>query len=159
MGHTDIVYSLLKLKNQKYIASCGQKEINFWGTQDYKRKKNIQGVYCRWNNSLAELNEKIIVGDVRMVVVINTQTLQIEAKIKISCGGYIYSIIKMDEANIICGSEKGELIKINTIAYQSTLLNGFAHSKCIFDLLQVDKNLFVSSGLDNSIKFWEIPDE
>lgn len=158
-GHTAPICSIIELKNKKYIVSGSydDKSLKFWDTQNYKCEHNIDNVTCWFRNSLLEVEDnRIIVGGLNEVTIINFITFQVENKIHFfeEYAGSILCFLELNEGNILCGCESGTLALIDINIYQLLSVKDEAHKGYITGLIRLNDFAILSSSFDKSIKLW-----
>lgn len=155
--HVQNVKSIIELKNCKFIVSGGEdKKIRFWSNTNYKCEKIINNVYCRWNDSMIEVGDKLIVGGHELTI-INLNTYEIEKKMKFDGVSDICSLLHCERGNVLCGCKIGEywsLISVDVIQYQYLDIKRGVHSQYIRNLLKLKNKIIVSCSVDNTIKVW-----
>ena len=112
------------------------------------------------NNSLYQIDkDRVIVGGVNEIYIVNIDKCLIEDIVKIISNNYtirtVNSFIKLgDNKTILCGCCVGLfcLYNIETKEYKITRKN---HKGLINDLLQINNNTFLSCSFDKTIRVWK----
>ena len=153
--HTSLI-SIIQLKQNGHLVSgSSQSKLNFWNLDTYQRVHTIRGVSCVWRNGMVEVsNNKLVVGGTGQLTVINSNTYQIEALIKVAASDRIFSIFELRDKTILCGFGKG-FYQLNMLNYTSVFQKELAHEHNILSLYPVDNFTFFSSSFDNFIKKWK----
>lgn len=149
-GHFDTVNTMLQLKRKSTFIS-GALDLIIWDLKTYKCDKVISNIECK---SLLELaNETIIVGGCEAITVLSTTTYEIIQKIA-CCMPYLISLMELRDGKILCGSEEGSFC-VCDIESKDIYIKFMAHHKCIFSLLYLNDNQFISCSDDCTIKVWD----
>ena len=161
-GHTNDIYSLIELKNRKYIVSGSEdKTIRFWNNKTYKCDFLVRNVYCCFRNSMIEIDKsRILVGGNNEYFIINALTFQLECQIEFdneesNSIGYVNAFIEIDGGSLLFGCENG-LIHVDVLEGKIIQLKKDAHKEDIRDLVMLSDGKFASCSDDETIKIWSI---
>ena len=154
-GHTYPVFALVQLKRKETLISGAKyNSLRSWDLSIYQCTTIINKVECCYKNSMIEIdNQRIVVGGLNKITIINTDKYMIEHIIQNDKLDYVYSLMKLRNGNILCGCEYG-IMCIYDIHKESFLfINEAKSNNCdILDLFQINEHQFISSA--NVIKKW-----
>ena len=154
-GQEEPITSILQLKGKEIASSYNN--LCEWNLSTYQCESIINHIQCFYINCLIQLDDnRIIVGGIPQISVINITTFLIEQKLiqdKSSCNFRALMILR--DGNILCGCHEGMIaiynLKLNTLEIKDIK----AHSFYISCFLRIDNHHFISSSGDNTIKVWE----
>lgn len=159
-GHTEFVQNVIELKSKDYLVSAGNLTIRFWDNQTYKCKQVIKGIDCSSPNSMVESqNNKLIVGGINGIVVINSATLDFELKVKENLKD-VTSFFPLREKEILCGcnfnGKTGSIVKIGFGNFEYSICGEKTniHDNCITSIAILN-NYLITCSLDKTIKIFE----
>ena len=153
-GHTDDVRSIIQLKDKDILISeSDDNTLRKWNLLTYQCDKIINNVWC-YKNSLLEIdNNRIIVGGIGIITIVNISNDIIEHQIENDKLSYVYSFVQLRDGNILCGCENGLIclydIKLNTLSFREKEI----HYSEVYCLLNLNKYQFISCSFE--IKVWE----
>ena len=156
-GQDKSVSSILYIKERDIIIS-GEwgKILRLWNMSTYQCITVIEGVLCYSFNSLYQIDkDRVIVGGMNEVYIVNIDKCVIEKTIKEESFGYVHCFLKLRDNNtILCGCDDGLFCfyDMNTEEYRTTENN---HDGQIYDLLLIKDNTFLSCSGDKTIKLWK----
>ena len=156
-GHEGAISSIIQLKNKEIIlsGSCYDNTLRVWNVSSYQCETIITNIQCWWSNCMLELEfNKVIVGEMKKITVINLDSYQIEQRNKHQKLNVVYSLMVLKDDKILCGNNKGTFciydIKLNTIEKINTSFDTY-----ISGLLSIDQQTFISCSLGRNIKVWK----
>ena len=156
--------NILQINENKLVSSSVESNyIKFFDIkQDFEEITTIKNISVNWSWNSMEMINKIILligGSYNNgIYLIDTNNYQIISNILKDLG--IYSIIKLNNGNILIGCKSGKdndsLIEYkydnnNLIKIKS---KEKAHSNFITGLKQMKDGIIISYSADNSIRFW-----
>ena len=146
--------SLLYIKERNILISGGiLEELRLWDMSTYQCGK-IGGVFCGYINALCQIeSNRVIVGGMYTINIVNIDSYVIEKTIKNNELGYVHCFLKFRNSNtILCGCGKGIFCcyDIITEEYKISYNN---HSFQINDMLLIDECHFISCSKE--IKLWK----
>ena len=157
-GYCNCVNSLLYIKESDIMISGSWDDtLRLWNMTTYQCYKVIEGVECRWNNSIYQIDkDRVIVGGYYTFSIVNIDKCVLEKKIEDESFGDVPCFLKLrDNHTILCGCNDNGLFcfyDMNTEEYKITKNN---HRDYITDLLKIDDNTFLSCSYDRTIKVWK----
>lgn len=154
-GTTTWANSLIELKNKKYFVSCSYYiNLSFWDNVTYDCVKTIKQICCFNRNSLVEIKGKIFVGGINYISVVNSSTMQLEAKIKLEEIKSFYSFLNIGSYDLLCGCEEGDMFQVDINEYKIIGFKEHAHLGNVTCLLMANNKYIISSSDDKTIKIW-----
>lgn len=157
-GHTGFIKNLIELKGKNYICSCGKDStLRFWNTSNFSCEKVVKGISCCSNNALAEIQgNQLLIGD-KVIMIVDLQTFQLKTKIKLNDVKIrkAYCFLELGDNTVLCGIEKGMLVKIDLNEYKTLDVIENAHKERITGLIEYNNN-FISCSNDCEIKIWNL---
>ena len=99
--------------------------------------------------------DRVIVGGNDTLSIVNIDKCEIEKTIKDDSFENFTSLLKLrDNKAILCGGKAGNFLffDMKKDEYKITKKN---HNDCVYDLLLIDDNTFVSCSGDSIIKVWK----
>ena len=162
--HTNAVFSIIELKNKKsFVSGGGDKTLRFWNNETYECEKVIEGVWCCNSKSLIEIESgRLVVGGSsgKVITIVNSNNYTVEKQIEESSLAFVYSLIELDDGTVLLGCKNGEnegsLVNVDIKNGKVLKIKDDAHSRYIFGLLKINKNIIITCSQDHSIKIWNI---
>ena len=155
-GHNNLVTSILYIKERDIMISCSYDRTFVWNMSTYQCVTVLTEVKCTLSNALFEIDkDRILVGCNSQFFIVNIDKCVIEKTIKDKSQGYVKCFLKLrDNKTILCGCSNGIIgvYDMKTEEYKITKNN---YKSEITDLLLIDKNHFMSSFNDSTIKVWK----
>ncbi len=154
LNHSDIVWSILFLKDKNILISSGNFGSNLWNFNNFELIKHIKDVKCRLWNSLARIDEnRIIIGGYKSLNIISLfKKIKIkEIKIPFDCFGI--KIIE-DKKIFFVGGESKDILIFRNDNYECIQIIKNAHDSDIGGFVELKNNYICSFSNDNSIKVW-----
>lgn len=159
-GHNDIIKSVIEISNKKYFisgSSGNEGSIKFWNSMSYECEKTVNDICC-WSDGLIEIStessERLFVGGVFQVNIIDLLTKEFITKIIIKDVGSIFYFVEIGEINkILCGTSEGYIMLLDKFEYEYNFKEK-AHYSAVTRLLIKDEYI-LSCSKDGSIKIWE----
>ena len=116
----------------------------------------IDKVKCCLMNSLLEIdNNRIIVGEKKVITIVNISNDIIEHQIKNDELYDVCSFVQLRDGNILCGCYNGLIclydIKLNTLSFREDKI----HYEEVYCLLNLNQYQFISCSYSKEIKVWE----
>lgn len=157
------IFSILELKNKKYVLSSTIDNVKVWNKQTYKCEKVIFDRYSLASNScnMIELEKGIvIIAASGRVIKIDTEKLQFVSETKIdflACCQTVFSLTYISNGLCLCGTgkeESGALFIFDANQDKYLIIKRAAHSSLIFSLLLIKNDLIFSCSEDGTIKVW-----
>jgi len=150
-GHTNYVYSLIKINEATIVSGSYDKSIKVWNIDSGECLKTLlghkNGIKC-----LLKLNDTTIVsGSTDMAVKIwNVETGECLNTL-LGHTDSVYSLSKLYETSIVSGSSDNsiKIWNVNSVDCLKTLVG---HKDCIRCLLNINENTIVSGSSDYSLK-------
>ena len=149
--------SIIQIKNKDILISGGlEKMLYKWNLSTYQCESKIKDVQCYDSNSLLELeNNRIIVGGLKEISIVNIFNDSIEHQITNDKLSIVSSLIQLRDGNILCGCSDGLMcvydIKSNTLSFKADKMHD-DHVSC---LVNINKYQFISGSFDKTIKVWK----
>lgn len=156
-GHRRLISSLIELKNKScFVSGSVDGTIRFWNNSTYECERIIENVECWSNNSLVEIDNKLIVGEDNGVSIISCFELCLQCKIKFSNNiGDIFSIIDLNDGTFLCGSEEGCFVQIDIKECKLLSVKFKAHSDIVRCLGLYNENKIISCSREKVISVWK----
>lgn len=155
VGHRKSVYSIIELRNQKYIVSAGfDNTLRFWNNSTYECEKVIENIPCVGNTNLIQVDDyRLAIGNTRLEI-FSLRNFKVENSVVIEKLGSVGAILKIEEGIILCGWGKG-LVRIDVAKSQILNIQIDAHDQKISCISQSNGHLLASSSIDGLIKIWD----
>ena len=158
-GHSSYVKSLLYIKERDVMLSGSwDMTLCLWNMSTYQCITVIEGVDCRFTNSLYQIDkDRVIVGGDKSFSIVNIDKCVIENRIKDESLRWVCCFLKLrDNKTILCGCKYGIFCfyDMKNEEYKITK-NNHNDYDYINDLLLIDDNTFLSCSWDNTIKVWK----
>ena len=149
------ISSFIQFNPHEYLIVASRKEIIKFNMKEQICESSNTSVSCLYRNSLLQIDkERVILGKVNVIYLVNVNTMEIENTINKEIG-YVLSFCLLNKNFAICGCGTGKIglynIKENTIELKQT-----EHKNLITSLVALDSNGFISGGLDNMLFHWKI---
>lgn len=158
--HKYPVYSFIELKTAKHIMSCSyidnSYEITVWNNQSYQREAVITNLkFSFGNQNMLELDDnRVAIGGIDFVHVIDTKTFQVRSQISIE-DSFIDAVVEVGNGLILCGCSNGSLYQVDVNKNKVVSSNSTAHGSNIKFLLILSNAAVVSCSNDHTIKIWK----
>ena len=146
--------SLLYIKERNIMISGGISEsLRVWDMSTYQCDKMIEGVFCCYINALCQIDSnRVIVGGMYTIYIVNIDTYVVEKKITDKQLGYVNCFLNFRDSNtILCGCGIGQFCLYDIIKEQYSITDN-NQSTQINDLILIDDCHFISCSKD--IKLW-----
>lgn len=155
-GHSDWVRTMLILKDKSTIVSCGaghDKTIRFWKTTNFKCEKIMENFWFQAKYSIIEIsNNRIMIGQSRLIVVINVAVFQVETTVVNEKFGGVSCFGKIDENDIIFSSNNGTLFDLHVKQFKIVASKETLDAEEINSFVIDSGKIFFSS--DHKIFIW-----
>lgn len=159
-GHKGFIESIVKLRNSDVIVSgsssiIGDSSIRFWLLNSSFCEGVINDVECYSKNNLIEVRDGLVLsgGEYKIYFIDAIGKKLIKT---VDYLNTIYSMIQVDEENILAGDRWGRLLSFN-INDDSLILVNSVHNSTVNDIIWLsnnEKRLITCSG-DQTIKVWD----
>lgn len=157
--------AFIELKNNCYIVvyETEKREIYgrliFFNTKTYEREHIIEDIECNDDvDNLYEAKNKLIFGGGITISIVDTKSFILERKIRIEGLDGLFAYLLIDDETLICGCNigndfEGSFLKIHLKRLE---LLGFQKNigKTINQIIQINKNSFVTLSRGGQIKIW-----
>ena len=157
VNHTEKVTSIIQLKNKEILisgATDSDSALRVWNTHTYDYEKIIMKVQCCYRNGLIEINNnRLCVGGQNRISIINLIQYSIEKIITDESLGFILCFEIID-TNMLCGTEKGKLYKVDLLTFEGMIVNEKAHHNHISSIQKINDRLIASGSWDKNIRLW-----
>ena len=154
-GHFD-VRSIIQLKDKDILISGNNNNIlRKWNLLTYQCDTIIKNVNCFDSNSLLEIDKnRLIVGGINEITIVNISNDIIEQQIKNNRLGYVFSLVQLANGNILCGCKGGLICLYDVKLYTITFREDKIHDNNVTCLLNINKYQIISCSWDYTIKIW-----
>jgi WD40 repeat protein len=154
LSHSNIVWSILVLKDKNLLISCGYDGTRIWNNNNLELIQYFKSVKCRLRNGLSRMDDDtIIIGGYQIMNVISLSKNVILAQIKIPFDCYGIKIIEEKRIILVGGDSKDFVIyKSDSYEYIKTIKN--AHNDNIKGFVEFKNGLIASFSEDKTIKIW-----
>lgn len=156
-GHTDIVWTIIEVKERHILASISyDKNLLIWSLLTYQCVSVIRGVDCLSNNSVVRKDiDRLLIGDNDRIYIVNINKCLIEETIinKEKCD----SFCKLTDTLIICGCMNSKIYLLDSNTKEFTLIES-PHSNIISDIITINESTLISSSWDCNIIVWKRED-
>lgn len=141
-GHKGFIESIIKLRKSDIIVSgsssiIGDSSIRFWNYKSSFSIGEILDVECYNKNSLIEAQDNVVLsGGLYKIYIIDA----LEKKIirTVDYWNPVYSMIDMDEENVLLGDDWGRLLSFN-VKEDSPILINTIHENYVNDIIWFNK--------------------
>ena len=152
------VYSLLYIKERNFLVALMDGELlSIWDMkQCVSIIKGVKG--CLGNNIYQIDKDRVIVGQLNMITIVNIAECKIERKIvELNDYGisYVNAFMKIDDKRLLCGCGKGKMFIYNINANTIDILD-LSTVDAFTDLLRLNDNECLSSGKNGIIILWKM---
>ena len=156
-GHKKPVYSILYLKNNKLVSGTFEEQsLRFWNVTNYKCEREINKVQCFTNNSMIELNANTIaVGGYNNICIVNSNSYQIECRIINSKLNYIESFLLLKDSNLLCGTQEGSIILLDTKKRAIEYERDEVHRGAVNAMINIGRRYIITGSKDTWINIWK----
>ena len=153
-GHSGRVNCLVYLTERNKLLSVSvDKTLRLWDISTYQCETIIENVEMSNVNSLYQIdNDRVIVGGMKTIFIVNIVRCVIEKTIKDKSFGYVRCFLKLRD-NIFCGCYCGNLICYDMNTQQYTI-NKNKDTVNIISLLLINNDTFVSYSYMKAITVW-----
>ena len=129
--------------------------LRIWNLITYQCITTIYNISCNDCNSLFQIHEeKLIVGGENGIVTVNFITGMVEKEIWNENVENIVSFEKVNNNEVLCGSENGSIqiynIIINSITHKVKL-----HNNVVSGIIRINETMFSTSSWDHNIIIWK----
>ena len=154
LSHSNIVWSVLFLKDKNLLISSGYDGTRIWNNNNLELIQYFKSVKCRLRNGLSRMDDDtIIIGGYQTINVISLSKNVILAQIKIPFDCYGIKIIEEKRIILVGGDSKDFVIyKSDSYEYIKTIKN--AHNDNIKGFVEFKNGLIASFSEDKTIKIW-----
>ena len=152
------VYSLLYLKERNCLVALMDGELlSVWDMkQCVSIIKGVKG--CCGKNMYQIDKDRVIVGQLNMITIVNIDECKIERKIvELNDYGisYVNAFMKIDDNRILCGCGKGKMFIYNLNSNSIDILD-LSIEDAFTDLLRLNDNECLSSEKNGTIILWKM---
>ena len=152
-----VVPAVHKLNNYNtVVAFSGYKVATFMNIEDnFSVLKTIPDVQCYLNNSFVETGDnKLVVGGVKVLSIIDLQTLKVVKKIENNCLSYVGSMVLLDSSNLVLGC----LSSFFQFNMENMKCNGKKEEEHItlVNSMVFYKEHYLVSASKNNLKLWKV---
>lgn len=149
--------SILLLSNGLLVSGSVDSQLSFWNLDNQKCEHLVKGIYCCSQNSLKEISKnRLIVGGINGISLINIHTFQLELKIIFYEVIYFYSFLVLRDRSLLCGCQKGNLLQIDLKTHKKISLINTNKNGSILGIISFgDKQFISASSGDGVISIWE----
>ena len=154
--HSTIVISLLYIKERDIMISGSPKEIILRNMSTYQVITVMKGVSACMNNAIFQIDkDRIIVGGIEEIQIVNIEKGIIEKEIKNLLFRYVCCYLKLrDNKTILIGCTQASLCLYN-IETNKYIFTTDMHEEAITGLIRINDDTIVSSSRDKTIKVWK----
>lgn len=153
---------MIQLKDQDILVS-GSKDctIYFWNLITYQPIRCVKGIKCLRRNCMVEIkkNHKILIGEIKLIFVVDTISYEIETVIMNEFLGEIQSFLILDNGSVLVGSSRekcGIFYHIDPYNYKPIYKMEKIHEGIVSTMLMLKKRYYVTCSEDCTIKVWKI---
>ena len=156
LNHSNLVWSILLLNDKNILISSGWNGTKFWNINNMELIQYLNKVQCSSWNSLCRIeNDKIIVGQGKLVQIVSLIKKRIIKEINLLFDCIGIRIIKEKKIFLIGGKSKNILIyNYENYDYIQTIKN--AHEDYIIGFIELKNSSIISFSNDNTIKIWSL---
>lgn len=149
--------SILLLSNGLIVSGSVDSRLSFWNLDNQKCEHIITGIYCCNQNSLKEISKnKLIIGGINDISIVNIQTYQLESKIIFYEVLYFYSFLVLRDGSLLCGCQKGNLLQVDLKTHRKRALISTKKNGSILGMISFgDKQFISASSSDGVISIWD----
>ena len=155
LNHSNVVYSILLLKDENILISSGVGETKIWNFNNFELIFCLNNTWCARNALKRIDDDHIIIGgdEDGIMKIISLSEKKIIKHIKYD--GLCWGICLIHDKNLLIAAGKSNNIKIYNIDDFECIQNiNSAHNDNITGIIELKNGEIASFGKDNSIKIW-----
>lgn len=166
VGKNDCI-SILELKSKEntivtiegnsfWYEPCSNCSMTFWDSNTYEKLLTINDVECASKNGLIEYKNKLIVGGIGKITIVNIYSQQIETIIDVSLSKdklYICTLVDIGDDTILFGDLDGKVNQLNmkTLIIEDSIK---LHQGMIYKIIKIGESSYASGCDEGVLSLW-----